>query len=315
MTPAKHEGTLPVTKIQHFSTKDGPGIRTTVFLKGCPLRCIWCHNPETKNNAQEFYFTEKLCVNCGACAEVCPYGSDGGRARMLYTGRAACAACEAHMRCIDVCPSGALERCLRHMSPGEIISQVMADAAFYGNKGGVTFSGGEPTVHAGALISLLGEFHLKGINTAVETCGYFDESLIPRLVPVTDLFLWDIKDTDEKRHIANTGVSHYKIIENLKRADECGAKTLLRCIMIKKVNLTKEHIDNILAIYASLKNCIGIELIPYHTYGASKYIQLAEHDSECAGAGRGDWVPAAAEIAGAEKYIGKFAKIVHNLGV
>ncbi len=307
---------LPVTKIQHFCTKDGPGIRTTVFLKGCPLKCIWCHNPEAQSGAPDFFYTDRLCVFCGSCAAACPHGAHriyeggSGAAYVHEIDRAACSLCDAPVKCTDVCPSGALEKCCEYISDSDIISQVTADAAFYGEKGGVTFSGGEPTLHARTLIPLLRRFHGLGINTAVETCGFFDRSVLQELIEGTDLFLWDIKDTDNERHLKNTGVPCADIIDNLRAADGNGAETVLRCIMIRSVNFNREHIEGILSVYASLKHCRGIELIPYHTYGASKYAQLGNADH--IHRGRTEWIPDAAEIAKAEDYMRRYANIIHN---
>lgn len=296
---------LPVTKIQHFCTKDGPGIRTTVFLKGCPLRCAWCHNPETQSAAAQFFYSAHLCSHCGTCAQVCPSGAHRVTEAGHLLDRAACAGC---MRCAESCPSGALEACSIRLPADAIFDQVMKDAAFYGTVGGVTFSGGEPTVHAGELIPLLLRFRRSHIHTALETCGYFAPAILPELVDATDLFLWDIKDTDDKRHLANTGVSNEQIIRNLQTADALGAKTVLRCILLKTVNLVPEHLQEVAAIYRSLRHCKGVELIPYHTLGASKNVQLGR-----SGNARPDWIPSAQEISEANELLLQCdVPVIHN---
>ena len=168
----------------------------------------------------------------------------------------------------------------------------MKDAAFYNGIGGVTFSGGEPTVHAELLIPLLRLFRSQAVSTAIETCGYFDAAILPELTAVTDRFLWDVKDTDDRRHLANTGVSSHKI---------------LRCILLKAVNLNTEHLQNIAAIYNSLKHCKGVELIPYHTYGGAKQVQLGQNETV-----HPEWIPSSDDIYNAEVYLRQYAPIIHN---
>ncbi len=295
---------FPVTKIQRFCTKDGPGIRTTVFLKGCPLRCLWCHNPETQSLSAQFFYCDNLCIHCGMCAKICPAGVHQITDVAHLLNRAACTQC---MKCTQVCPTGALEKCFRWLSAEEIFHQVIKDKAFYGAIGGVTFSGGEPTVHAKEMIPLLNFFHRNTIHTAIETCGYFDKELLPKLIGATDLFLWDIKDTDDNRHLINTGVSNNRIISNLKLADTLGAKTVLRCILLKSVNLNTEHLQRIARIYSTLKHSEGVELIPYHTYGTSKNIQLGQKDTA-----RQDWIPSTEDIVKAETFLAQYVPIIRN---
>lgn len=286
-----------VTKIQHFCTKDGPGVRTTVFLQGCPLRCVWCHNPETQRGREikQFFYAEALCVGCGECASVCPTGvhaiSDAGHT----LDRTRCLRC---MRCVQVCPAGALEACAHEMTQQEIVLQVQKDRAFYGEHGGVTVSGGEPTVYGSALVNLLQQMKQEGISTALETCGYFDAALLDALVPVTDLFLWDVKDTDDGRHRRNTGVSNQTILQNLRQADALGAKTILRCILVKTVNLNRAHLQAVASLYHSLQHGIAVELLAYHTYGNSKNRQLGVAESV-----HPDWIPTPEEVLQAEAFL------------
>ena len=262
---------LPVTKIQRFSTHDGPGIRTTVFLKGCPLHCLWCHNPETQSRKADFFYTDAQCIRCSACKEICPRNLHRFTGDTHTVSRDACARC---MKCVRACPSGALESCQSDLSAEEILSHILRDNSFYGKTGGVTLSGGEPMLHGKKSLALLKMCKEAKVNTAVETCGVFDPALIAPLCEVTDLFLWDIKDTCDERHRLYTGAGVEQIHQNLLCADRLGAKTLLRCIMVKGVNMEEGHYNGILTLYSQLQHCLGAELIPCHGLGESKYRQL-----------------------------------------
>lgn len=293
---------LPVTKIQHFSTGDGPGIRTTVFLKGCPMRCVWCHNPETASSAPPFFYADTLCVGCGGCERVCPRGAHHITQQGHRIDRAVCTGC---MRCVAACPAGALERCVRMMPEEDVLAECVKDTAFYGKTGGVTLSGGEPTLHAREILTLLRHLRERNLHTCIETCGCFPESLLPELIATVDLFLWDVKDTDADRHLKNTGVPLRTVTDNLLAADRTGAKTVMRCIMIRSVNLNGEHLQNLIALYGELKHCAGIELIPYHAYGAAKYTQLGETAKE-----HKEWIPLPEEIAEAEAFLARRANVL-----
>ena len=258
---------LKVTDIQRFCMHDGPGVRTTVFLKGCPLSCLWCHNPETGSYKKELLFYEKKCILCGACA-VCDKGVHRFESGRHVLDRAKCVACG---DCERVCPTGALEICGKEMTADEIVAEVKKDAAFYGEKGGATVSGGEPLTHKGVL-TLLKKLKEAGLDVAVETCGYFDPAVLKEAVKYVDLFLWDVKDTDPERHKKYTGVSNEKILENLKEADRLGAKTRLRCILVNGVNAEGAHYAAVAALKKSLENCEGVDVLPYHAYGGAKAV-------------------------------------------
>ncbi len=255
-----------VTDIQRFCMYDGPGIRTTVFLKGCPLNCFWCHNPETKKAKSQLMFHEAKCMGCRACfvCERSVHSDNDGKHTVDFEKCIACG------RCTDICPTKALTIAGTFMESQEIIDIVLRDKAFYGQNGGLTLSGGEPMLHPEACIELLTLAKENGLNTAVETCGYFDEKYIESLCKVTDCFLWDIKDTDNPRHKLNVGVSNEKILKNLELADQYNVPIILRCIMLKGINMNYEHKSKVKDIFASLRNGIRIDWLPCHSLGNSK---------------------------------------------
>jgi pyruvate formate lyase activating enzyme len=184
------------------------------------------------------------------------------------------------------------------MSIEQILSVVQKDRAFYGDLGGITLSGGEPFAQNTATISLLKACRTVGLSTAVETCGFTSPEIIRAAAPHTDIFLWDLKDTDDYRHKLNTGVSITPILDNLKLASELGARIRLRCIMVAGVNTDTAHYEKISAIAKIVKNLDGVELIPYHAYAGSKAVFLGRSDT-----GRLDWIPTEEDLALAKKII------------
>ena len=273
---------LNVAEIQRFCMHDGPGIRTTVFLKGCPLRCAWCHNPEMQKYGRELLFYQTKCIGCHLCESYCIRGAHSFESQHLLN-RPLCAACG---RCADECPTNALAICGKEYTVKEILSEIEKDRAFFGEKGGVTLSGGEPLSQGESVIDLLRVCKESGLSTAVETCGYADEQRILSAVPYVDLFLWDVKDTDGERHKKYTGVSNERILNNLILADANGAKTRLRCILINGINTTDEHYRSVANIASSLANCEGVEWIPYHAYSGAKATFIGGIDN-----GRKEWIP------------------------
>lgn len=285
---------LPVTKIQKFCTHDGPGVRTTVFLKGCPLRCRWCHNPETQYAKKQFYYNGAVCIGCGACAAVCPNGVHRFTETEHIIDLSKCVGC---MKCTEVCPTEALEACSVDMTVDEILEAVSQDKAFYGKEGGITVSGGEPMFHPDGTIALLRGAKENGYTTAVETCGFFDAEHIPELAAVTDYFLWDFKDGNSERHRANIGVPNERILENLALVDSHDVDIRLRCIMIKGVNMDESNFEKLVSVYHSLRHCSSVELLPYHAYGSSKFAQLG---MECTGSFK-EWIPQKSDISAFKK--------------
>lgn len=293
--------TFRVTEIQRFCMHDGPGVRTTVFLKGCPLRCAWCHNPETQRTQPEMLFYPNKCLHCGACASSCVNGAHRIDARHTFD-RTSCVHCAA---CASACPTGALELCGKTMTIQQILDVVEKDRAFYGKNGGITLSGGEPLAHGMAVVQLLKACKERGLTTAVETCGQVDPAVLTAAIPYADTFLWDIKDTDSQRHKQYTGSSNDLIIKNLLLADELQAKTRLRCILVAGVNTDDTHYGNLAKLAAALHNTEGVEFLPYHPYGGSKNTFLGQDDN-----GSKDWIPTPEQVEYAQRTVER-----HNIPV
>lgn len=277
---------LLVTEIQRFCMHDGPGIRTTVFLKGCPLDCAWCHNPEAKKNKQQLLYYANKCIYCAACETACDFHvhAFSPSHKINYD---LCAACGI---CTSKCPTRAVNLCGKEYTVDEICNVIEKDRAFYGSTGGVTLSGGEPFLQKES-IALLKACKEKGLSTAVETCGYVDVARLLEAIPYTDLFLWDVKDTNEERHQKYVGASNRLILENLKAIDKAGGKTRLRCILVNGVNTEEQHYRSIVQLATSLQNCTGVDLIPYHAYAGSKAVCLGLPDN-----GNKDWIPTTAQL-------------------
>lgn len=269
---------LSVVRVQRFSTHDGPGVRTVVFLQGCPLRCAWCHNPETQSLHPQLLYTAQDCLGCGACAAACPNAAHTVDCRGHTIDRSRCTACG---RCAEVCPTGACELSCLPIDEDTVLRTVLRDRAFYGARGGLTLSGGEPLLHADAAIRLLAMAKAAGIGTAVETCGFFDAACIPALAAAADTLLWDIKDTDSARHRQYTGVPCEPIVQNLLAVDRAltGGQIRLRCLLIGGVNTDRRHLDAVAALFARLEHGEGVELLACHAYGSSKRRLLGEEPS------------------------------------
>lgn len=268
--------------IQRFCVHDGPGIRTTVFFKGCPLRCVWCHNPESQKSAVNIAYYGNKCIFCGECADVCQNGchaftvSEATSVPTHVFDRKNCASCGA---CAEKCSVKAIEKLGKSVSADEVISEVIRDALFYKNSGGgLTVSGGEPLMQADFLAEILTKAKEKGIHTCIETCGFASTETVKKISPLTDLFLFDIKETDSEKHKLFTGVPLEPIIENLRLIDSLGVSAVLRCPIIPEKNLRDGHLRGIAELCASLKNVTEINVMAYHTLGSAKYDALSMPD-------------------------------------
>jgi pyruvate formate lyase activating enzyme len=258
--------------IRRFSIHDGPGIRTTVFFKGCPLHCLWCHNPESQSPKPELIIQPRRCTLCGDCIEACPNGAIYQDGDLILTDREKCSLCQT---CASVCHAEARQFTGREMSLFEVIQDILRDRPFYEQSGGgVTFSGGEPLFQAGFLSSLLKACKDNEIHTALDTCGFAPFSTLDSLRGWVDLFLFDLKHLDSACHRELTGVPNRRILKNLERLSSLGHDIYLRIPLIPGINNDPSHL-HALARYASgLPRLLRIDLLPYHASGLEKYTRL-----------------------------------------
>ncbi|MBS7007545.1 glycyl-radical enzyme activating protein [Anaerostipes sp.] len=261
-----------IFNIQKFSIHDGPGIRTAVFFKGCPLHCRWCSNPESQSFHTQILWDPGKCLHCGLCQQSCPTGSihfsDGGSFQFRHESCEGCLACTRH------CPGNALEYMGKMMSVGEIMKEVLKDKDFYEESGGgITLSGGEVMAQPEFAALLLLECKNQGLHTALETTGYASHEVFVSVTEQADLLLFDMKHHDSKKHRLYTGVPNEKIIENMKWAVQHGKEVIARIPVIPEVNDSIEDARE----FSALLRQIGItqvNLLPFHQFGQNKYEQL-----------------------------------------
>jgi len=259
-----------VFNIQRFSIHDGPGIRTTVFMKGCPLRCRWCSNPESWNPYPEIMTYDIKCIKCGKCAEICPEEAITINQRGRKLNRAKCTLC---LKCAEVCPTGALSISGKYLTIGEIVKEVESDKLFYQNSGGgVTISGGEPLSQWEFVHQLLRECKQKGLHTALDTCGYALWEAMEKVLEYTDLVLFDIKHMDSSQHRKGTGKSNSLILENARKA-AAKTKVWLRFPLIPGYNDSEGNIKGVAELGGGLE-VEKVSLLPYHEWGKAKYEKL-----------------------------------------
>jgi len=254
--------------VKKFSTDDGPGIRTTVFFKGCPLCCLWCHSPESIKQKKELLFFETKCIKCGRCVEACPNEAQIITEKDRWIDREKCKVCG---RCAEVCPVEALKIIPQDYTVEEVVDIIMEDKVFYNNSdGGVTFSGGEPTLQYDFLLEVIKSCKSNGIHVAIDTTGYIEWHKLEKLSKFTDLFLYDLKHVDPYKHKEYTGVSNMVIIDNLKKLSNKNSHIWVRVPMIPGYNTDDNNFSELASLLSTL-NIDKVSLLPFNLYAGSKY--------------------------------------------
>jgi len=282
-----------VFNIQKYSIQDGPGIRTTVFFKGCPLACWWCHNPESQSAEPELIVVETRCIQCGQCREVCPQTKKGSgvlseedlhRSKADRSGDASgnktpdpffqCTRCGA---CVAACPTEARQLVGRRMTVAEVLAEVLKDRIIYDESGGgATFSGGEPLMQPQFLLGLLEACRKEGVHTALDTCGYAPREQLLAAARLADLILYDLKIMDDYRHRECTGVSNGLILENLEALGRAHGNIWLRVPLIPGFNDDADELESIARFARTIGGVRQVNLLPYHETGLHKFARLGK---------------------------------------
>jgi pyruvate formate lyase activating enzyme len=269
-----------ILHLQRLSTEDGPGIRTSVFFKGCPLHCEWCHNPESISKTPQIQWLRERCIRCDSCKDICPQDNLWRTSEGLQIKRSGCTGCGI---CADACPANAIELLGTQLSVGELVSELVKDRTYYDkSSGGVTLSGGEPTLQIGYLIEVLERLKMEGIHTAVDTCGMCSASSLDRMLEHTDLILYDLKEIDSQRHKQFTGQPNDLILDNLQyigrqiRERKPDKRLWVRTPLITGKTATHENIQGIGSFIADeLADVIERwELCAFNNLCKDKYARL-----------------------------------------
>ena len=263
-----------VFDIQKFALHDGPGIRTAIFLKGCPFKCVWCCNPESIAPNPQLAFDEAKCNQCLKCVEYCPTAALKVEGKGLIVDFNLCNACG---KCIGECPKSAFRIYGYETDSDSLITEVMKDADYYRNSGGgLTLSGGDPLYQFDFAFELLSKAKKLGINTCLESEGFGTREQFLKVIPVVDYFYFDYKITDPVDHERYTGVSGKIVLENLALLDENNVHITLRCVVVPGINDNDEHFKSIAALSAKYQAIKGVEIMAYHDYGSGKYKQIGK---------------------------------------
>ncbi len=261
-----------VFNIERYAIHDGPGIRTLIFLKGCPLRCLWCQNPEGLKPEPEIFWLESSCNRCLKCVDACPESAitiiNGDEIRINPEK------CNLCGRCVEICSRGAIIIYGRYMTVDEVMKEISKDEIFYrASNGGITISGGEPLMQNSFTLQLLKECKKRGLHTAIETSGYAEWNALKTIAEYTDLFLYDIKVMDPRKHKEYTGVSNSLILRNLEKLSELGKEVVIRVPVIPGYNDSEENIEKLCAFIKEL-HLSEMNLLPYNKLAESKYERL-----------------------------------------
>ena len=298
-----------VTSIKRYAIHDGPGIRTIVFMKGCPLRCIWCSSPQTQNPYPEIVYYEEKCIGCGSCLKVCPENAIIDKQGKKWINRLKCTNCG---ECAGVCSTGALKVIGQFMTVEEVMIEIQKDKLYYKKSGGgITISGGEPLMQVEFVKEVLYKCHEQGIHTAIETSGFMDWQKFRDVLKYVDLLFHDIKHMDPKKHKELTGVPNQLILENIRKIDrECDVSVILRFSLIPGINDSEENLIDLAKFITSLKRIDTLEILPYHRLGEHEYKTLGKEYKL-----KGLEVPSDRYLQKVKKFIGLQGSRVNVLGL
>ena len=269
---------MKVFEISRMTNRNGPGIRTLVHFKGCPLRCVWCSTPESQESACELRHVSERCIGCGACVAVCPTGAVSMRDGVSQIDRSLCSSC---FSCVDACTSRTLTVIGQTWSPEDLTSEILKDKVFFDlSGGGVTFSGGEPLMYVDDDMERL--YRLvkdAGVSIGVDTTGFVPWVSIERLLPYIDFFLWDLKCMDPVRHQELTGVRNELILENLDRVNSFGTKVYVRCVQVPGMTDSEENLTATCGRIRDLSCIQELDLINFHNLGPNRYRPIGRTSS------------------------------------